>query len=69
MAKLKSILKTLVVSYIFICVGMYSFQRQLMYVPAIAIESPASYGLVDFSAILLKASDGTEVETWYRPAK
>ncbi len=69
MAKLKSILKTLVVSYIFICVGMYSLQRQLMYVPTIAIEPPASYGLVDFSVVPLKASDGTQIEAWHRPAK
>lgn len=48
---------------------MYGFQRQLMYVPTVAIESPASYGLVDFSAINLKASDGTQLEAWYHPAK
>lgn len=69
MKKLKSILKTLVISYIFICITMYGFQRKLMYIPTIAIESPASYGLVDFSAISLKDSDGTQIETWYHPAK
>ncbi len=69
MPKLKSFLKKFVIVYLIVCVGMYSFQRNLMYVPTIAIESPASYGLVDFSAVNLTAKDGTKLEAWYHPAK
>lgn len=48
---------------------MYGLQRNLMYHPNPNIEAPASYGLVDFSAVTLTAQDGTKLEAWYHPAK
>jgi uncharacterized protein len=69
MSKLKLFLKTSVIIYVFICIAMYGLQRNLMYRPATNIDSPASYGLVDFSTIRLKTSDGISIEAWYHPAK
>jgi fermentation-respiration switch protein FrsA (DUF1100 family) len=48
---------------------MFGMQRNFMYLPLTNIEPPASYGLVDFSRTNLKTSDGTNIETWYHPAK
>lgn len=67
--KLKSLVKRLAIAYILICVFMFVMQRNLMYVPATNINSPASYGLTDFSNITLVAGDGTHVQTWYHAAK
>lgn len=65
---LKKNLKSLVIAYIFICALMFVMQRNLMYIPATNINSPASYGLTDFSSITLVAGDGTHVQTWYSAA-
>ena len=69
MSKLKSILKFSIIGYLLICVVMYGLQRKLMYKTDTNIDSPASYGLVDFSSTTLTTSDGKKIEAWYHLAK
>lgn len=69
MKRIKHLVKILLVAYVFTCALMYGLQRNLMYHPNRTIESPASYGLVDFSVVNLTAEDGIKLEAWYHPAK
>lgn len=73
---LKSIIKRLAFAYIVICISMFVMQRHLMYLPITTINSPASYGLTDFSNETLVTKDftlidsyDTKIQTWYHAAK
>ena len=67
--KLKCLLKMLAIAYVLICIAMFALQRQLIYVPAVHVNSPESYGLNDFADITLKDMDGTHIQVWYHGAR
>ncbi len=55
--------------YIMICIGVWGFQRHLIYKPDTNIQSPQSYGLQGFEDLRLKVADGTVVQVWHHPAQ
>jgi len=58
----------LVLAYLTICLLMWALQRQLLYVPDITMETPASYGLAGFEEVDLTSRDGTRLTVWARRA-
>lgn len=67
--ELKPLLWGVPVLYVLVCLLMWAFQRDLMYVPMRGIQAPAVYGLADFQEIGLVSDDKIPVTTWYRPAR
>lgn len=64
----KRIIIALILIYISICIGIWGFQRHLIYKPDTNIQSQ-SYGLQGFEDLRLKAADGTIIQVWYHPAQ
>ncbi len=54
--------------YALILMGMYGFQRKLIYLPDKNIAAPEEYGLEGFRDLRTTAEDGLSVQLWYRPA-
>lgn len=69
MKKLKVFIAAIIAVYAMVCVYMFTFQRNFLYIPTVGTDSPAQYGLVDFRAVNLHADDGTALQAWYHPAK
>jgi fermentation-respiration switch protein FrsA (DUF1100 family) len=63
------LLSFLALLYGLLVVGMYTFQRKLMYLPSKHIDAPRNYGLEGFSDMRAKTSDGVTVQLWYHPAE
>ena len=55
-------------AYLLLCLFMWGVQDTLIYQPSGSIQTPAAYGLHDFSEVTLQASDGTNLQSWYHPA-
>lgn len=56
----------LVIAFYFaVMLGMFMFQRSLMYYPETEIFPPEHYGLKGVRVIPLVTTDGTRVEAWY----
>lgn len=62
-----SLLATAVTLYLLIMLGMFAFQRRLMYVPEKSILDPEHYGVPQAAIIPLVAEDGIEIEAWHLP--
>lgn len=60
---------TIFIIYAIIVTYMATYQRKMMYFPAVGLENPASYGLHDVSAGKLQTSDGESLDYWYAAAK
>lgn len=67
--ELKYLLKRIAIAYVLICIAMFVWQRQLIYVPAVHVNSPESYGLNGFADITLKNIDGIHIQVWYHEAR
>jgi len=63
-----AIQRRVVFAYILICLFMWAFQRNLIYVPTKHIAAPEAYGLNDFESLRLTSEDGTHVLAWYHKA-
>lgn len=53
--------------YVLVLLGMFAFQRRLMYVPETTIYDPGHYGVQNAVVLTLKAEDGVQVEAWQLP--
>lgn len=62
------LLSVLIVLYALLVIGMYVFQRKLMYLPSTVIEAPEAYGLEGFGDVRFKTEDGLSIQLWHRPA-
>lgn len=62
---LTSLLITAVVIYLMILLGMFVFQRKLMYIPETKILDPEHYGVKDVTVVPLISEDKTEIEAWH----
>jgi fermentation-respiration switch protein FrsA (DUF1100 family) len=63
-----SLLGIAVVVYLLILLGMFVFQRKLMYIPEKTILEPEHYGVQNTRIIPLVSEDKTEIEAWYLEA-
>lgn len=61
-------LGALVAVYLLICLGLFVFQRQFLYVPLADLRPPAAYGLDGFMVATAVADDGVRLVVWHRPA-
>lgn len=68
MGILTSFICVVFIFYLFIVLGMYLFQRTLMYHPERADLDPARYAMANTQAIRLKSPDGVHVTVWHHPA-
>lgn len=59
----------LVIGYILLNIGMYFFQRSLLYHPAIQMGTPQNYGMVDTELVKLQTDDKNETLAWFTPPK
>jgi len=55
--------------YLTIALGLYSFQRNLMYFPGRQILPVAEIGIPGVEQVTLKTADGEQLLAWYLPAK
>lgn len=53
--------------YVLVLLGMFAFQRKLMYVPETTIYDPEHYGVQNATVLTLKAEDGVQIEAWQLP--
>lgn len=53
--------------YVLVLLGMFAFQRKLMYVPETTIYDPEHYGVQNTTVLTLKAEDGVQIEAWQLP--
>ncbi|MEM8590888.1 MAG: alpha/beta hydrolase [Pseudomonadota bacterium] len=65
---LKSLLAAAVALYLLAALGMYAFQRQLMYHPGAELLKPAAYGLQNVTAHSLITPDGETLTLWHAEA-
>lgn len=56
-------------AYLAIAVGMYSYQRKLMYLPNSPVSIPAPIELTGIKDIRITTSDGETLQTWYLKAQ
>ncbi len=66
--RMTAFLLTLLTLYGLLVVCMYTFQRSLLYHPDKHISAPEQYGLQGFRDLRTTATDGVEVQLWYRDA-
>lgn len=62
---LANLLELVLILYGCIVIGVFVFQRKLMYHPSKLIELPAAYGVEKAEIIPLKTQDGLSIEAWY----
>lgn len=62
---LLTLLYLIIIGYILIMLGMFVFQRRLMYYPEIEIFQPDHYGVKDVKIIPLVTEDKVEIEAWH----
>ncbi len=62
-------LSFLVMAYVAVVLAMTLLQRKLMYVPHQDMQSPAEYGLKEFTPGTLRTKDQLEIAYWYAPPK
>lgn len=65
MPMLLTLLYFIIAGYILIMLGMFVFQRRLMYYPEIEIFQPDHYGVKDVKVIPLVTEDKVEIEAWH----
>lgn len=63
-----SLLYTLAGLYLLVLLGMFVFQRNIMYLPEKMSGQPADYGLSGFSESFIASADGTRLQIWQREA-
>lgn len=62
---LQTLILTLLVIYLLILLGMFVFQRRLMYYPESTIYAPGHYGVENVKVIPLVTEDGIDIEAWH----
>jgi len=67
--RIVALLKRLLIAYVLICLIMWAFQRELMYLPTTDIQSPEAYGITGFDPLRLTSKDGTPISAWFRTAQ
>lgn len=63
-----SLLTIAVVLYVLVMLGMFVFQRRLMYVPEKRILEPEHYGVPQAAILPLVSEDNIEIEAWHLPS-
>ncbi|MBT5048388.1 MAG: alpha/beta hydrolase [Rhodospirillaceae bacterium] len=53
--------------YLVLLVGLFFFQRTLIYHPDPARPAPAAWGVPDMAAVTLTAADGLSLLAWWKP--
>lgn len=64
-----TILSLLASAYALLVLGMYVFQRRLMYLPDTRIQHPSNYGLHGFEEHFVPSTDNVTLQLWYKPAE
>jgi fermentation-respiration switch protein FrsA (DUF1100 family) len=62
-------LAAIALGYILVVGILYVFQRNLMFLPASHVGSPAAVGAGDMREVTLATADGLALRSWYKPAK
>lgn len=62
---LQSLILAALAVYLLIMLGMFLFQRRLMYYPEIEILEPAHYGIGNVKVIPLVTEDKVSIEAWH----
>jgi len=57
--------KGLVIGYIILAIGMYVFQRSLLYHPAKEMGAPKNYGMYETELVKLTTQDNNETHAWF----
>lgn len=68
MKPMMSIFSLLAGLYLLGLLGMFVFQRSIMYLPEKMVGQPADYGLTGFHEFYLHSADGTRLQVWQRDA-
>ena len=66
---MKTVLISLIGSYLGVVALVYVFQRNLMYAPGHDVVSPQAAGVPEMSVHKLSVADGLEITSWYAPPK
>jgi uncharacterized protein len=64
---LLSVFRIAVCGYLVVLVGLYAFQRHLLYQPDRTVLPPAEYGLADAAVEHIKTADGEDIMVWWIP--
>jgi uncharacterized protein len=56
-----------VCGYLVLLVGLYAFQRHLLYHPDRTVRPPAEFGLADAAVEHIKTADGEDIMVWWIP--
>ncbi|MCU0894992.1 MAG: alpha/beta hydrolase [Rhodospirillales bacterium] len=54
--------------YVLVVGALYVFQRNLLFLPASHVGSPAAVGAGDMREVTLATADGLALRSWYKPA-
>ena len=57
-----------VAGYVALVGGMYTFQRNLLYIPSQSVPSPAESGVPEMTVVELETADGLRLMSWSQPA-
>lgn len=68
MKNMITVFYTVATAYVLIMIGMYTLQRQLLYLPDRNIEAPDAYGLSGFRDLMITSTDGMPIQLWHRQA-
>lgn len=63
------ILGSVALIYLFVVIGMYFMQRNVMYYPVNVEVSPKNWGVPEMQVVKFTTEDGLELSAWYRPAR
>jgi len=64
---LLSVFRIAVCGYLVVLVGLYAFQRHLLYQPDRTVVPPAELGLADAAVEHIKTADGEDIMVWWIP--
>ncbi len=64
---LLSVFRIAVCGYLVVLVGLYAFQRHLLYHPDRTLRPPAEFGLADAAVEHIKTADGEDIMVWWIP--
>jgi fermentation-respiration switch protein FrsA (DUF1100 family) len=63
-----TIIGLIVAGYMAVVGAMFTFQRNMLYLPSTATPSPAASGVPEMAVVKFETADGLELMSWYRPA-
>ncbi len=55
--------------YLVLLLGMFVFQRSIIYFPSPERPEPVAYGVPDMTVVTVTTTDGLDLSGWYRPPR